>query len=81
MTETAKKATTPKKTRATAAKSTAPKAAATKIKTAKSKIAMMPSHDQIAALAHQFWTERGQDHGHHEEDWLRAEQQLFGKAS
>ena len=81
MTETAKKATTPKKPRATVAKSTAPKAAATKTKTVKSKIAIMVSHEEIAALAHRLWTERGQGHGHHEEDWLRAEQQLFGKAS
>jgi len=81
MTETAKKATTPKKPRATVAKSTAPKAAATKTKTARSKVTMMPSHEEIAALAHRFWTERGQEHGHHEEDWHRAEQQLFGKAS
>ena len=81
MTETAKKATTPKKPHATAAKSTAPKAAATKTKTAKSKVTMMASHEQIAALAHRFWAERGHEHGHHEEDWHRAEQQLIGKAS
>lgn len=80
MTETAKKATTPKKPHATVAKSTAPKVAAT-TKTAKSKIAIMVSHEEIAALAHRLWTERGQGHGNHEEDWLRAEQQLLGKAS
>lgn len=80
MTETAKKATTPKKPRATVAKSTAPKAAP-KTKTTKSKIAIMVSHEEISALAHRLWTERGQGHGHHEEDWLRAEQQLLGKAS
>jgi hypothetical protein len=44
-------------------------------------------HDQIAQLAHRFWTERGGQHGHHEEDWyraeqeLRAQQELRGKAS
>ena len=83
MTETAKKATTPtKKPRATAAKATAaPKAAAPKTKTIKAKVTVMPSHDQIAALAHRFWTETGRQHGHHEEHWLRAEQELLGKAS
>jgi hypothetical protein len=39
------------------------------------------SHEQVAMLAHKFWTERGYQHGHHEEDWLRAEQELLGKAS
>ncbi|MGA2753630.1 MAG: DUF2934 domain-containing protein [Terracidiphilus sp.] len=39
------------------------------------------SHDQVAQLAHRFWTERGQTHGHHEEDWFRAEQALRSKAS
>ena len=81
MTETAKKATTPKKPRATAAKTTAPKAVAPKTKSAKAKVTMMASHEQIATLAHRFWTERGEQHGHHEEDWLRAEQELLGKAS
>ena len=36
---------------------------------------------QIAELAHRFWTERGRQHGHHEEDWYRAERELFAKAS
>lgn len=39
------------------------------------------SHDQVAQLAHRFWTERGHVHGHHEEDWFRAEQVLRSKAS
>ncbi len=38
-------------------------------------------HDQIAMLAHRYWSERGRQHGHHEEDWFRAEQELRGKAS
>ncbi|MGA9061000.1 MAG: DUF2934 domain-containing protein [Terracidiphilus sp.] len=37
--------------------------------------------EQVAQLAHRFWTERGFVHGHHEEDWFRAEQELRGKAS
>jgi len=39
------------------------------------------SHEQVAMLAHKFWMERGYQHGHHEEDWHRAEQELLGKAS
>jgi Protein of unknown function (DUF2934) len=79
MTETAKKATTPKKPRATAAKAVAPKAAATKTKTAK--VMTMVSHEEIAMLAHRLWTERGQQHGRDAEDWFQAEQKLIGKAS
>ncbi len=39
------------------------------------------SREQIAQLAHRFWAERGRQHGHHEEDWYRAEQELRGMAS
>ncbi len=39
------------------------------------------AHDQVAQLAHRFFTERGHTHGHHEEDWFRAEQELHAKAS
>ena len=39
------------------------------------------SHDQVAKLAHRFWIERGHTHGHHEEDWFRAEKALRSKAS
>lgn len=39
------------------------------------------SRDQVAQLAHRFWNERGRVHGHHEEDWYRAEQALRSKAS
>jgi len=42
---------------------------------------MKLSHEQVARLAHHFWAERGRQHGHHEEDWYRAEQELRGKAS
>ena len=38
-------------------------------------------HDQVAQLAHRFWNERGRAHGHHEEDWFRAEQELRSRAS
>ena len=29
---------------------------------------------EIERLAYQFFVERGFEHGHHDEDWLRAEQ-------
>jgi len=34
------------------------------------------SREEIAALAHSYWLERGGQHGSHEEDWFRAEQVL-----
>jgi hypothetical protein len=43
--------------------------------------AMAVSHEQIAQLAHRYWAERGRQHGHDAEDWLRAERALLGKAS
>ncbi len=88
MTETSKNSTTPKKPRATAAKTkvapaeTVAKTAAPKKKTTKSNVTQMTaSREEIARLAHRFWAERGHQHGHHEEDWFRAEQELRGKAS
>jgi hypothetical protein len=33
---------------------------------------------QIAQRAYQFWIDRGYAHGHHEEDWLRAEAEFRG---
>lgn len=39
------------------------------------------THQQIAELAHSFWTGRGYTHGSPEEDWFRAERQLTGAAS
>jgi len=72
MVQTAKKASTSQK----------PRKPATRKKAAPTSITQMKaSHEQIAQLAHKFWAERGQQHGHHEEDWLRAEQELLGKAS
>lgn len=34
------------------------------------------SHEDVAGLAYRFWNERGQVHGHHEADWLRAAHEL-----
>ncbi|HEV2136512.1 MAG TPA: DUF2934 domain-containing protein [Terracidiphilus sp.] len=39
------------------------------------------SHDEVARLAHRFWAERGCQHGHDLEDWVRAEQELQVRAS
>lgn len=83
MTEILKKATTPKKPRA-AANGAEPKKAAPRKRALPSNVTEMKraaSHDQIAMLAHRFWTERGGQHGHDAEDWFRAERELLGKAS
>ncbi len=37
-------------------------------------------HDDIAALAYQFWEARGRPEGSPEEDWLRAAEQLRARA-
>jgi DUF2934 family protein len=34
------------------------------------------AREEIAALAHSYWLERGGQHGSHENDWFRAEQAL-----
>lgn len=83
MADTVKKASTPKTSRKTATVKAATgevaaKKAAPRKKTVKSKGV---SQEQIAELAHRYWAERGHAHGHHEEDWLRAERALRGKAS
>jgi hypothetical protein len=76
MAKTVKKAGEQSKAAAT------PRKSPTRKKSTTAKVTEMPmNQDQVAMLAHQFWLERGQQHGHHEEDWLRAEQTLFGKAS
>jgi len=78
MTETTKKTTTRKKTSASASapKSIAPKKNSNKVQEIRS-----VTREEIAALAHRLWNERGRQHGHDAEDWLRAEQTLRGKAS
>jgi hypothetical protein len=39
------------------------------------------SSDEIAIRAHQYWEERGRQHGHDVEDWLRAEQEIKQRRS
>ena len=70
-----------------AARKAATKKATTPEKTGRAQLLTMPSpapaptHDEIAELARKYWAERGHVEGHQEEDWLRAEQELRGKAS
>ncbi|HEX3437470.1 MAG TPA: DUF2934 domain-containing protein [Pseudacidobacterium sp.] len=66
----------------------AEKTAKTRKTPAKKKVAVLeqvtiyrPTHHEIAVLAHQFWVERGYSHGHDEQDWFRAEQELLKVAS
>lgn len=40
-----------------------------------------PSHEEISRLAEKYWHEQGRPHGHAEQHWHRAEQELRGKAS
>jgi hypothetical protein len=37
----------------------------------------MPSYEEIARLAEQYWAERGWQDGYAEQDWLRAERELL----
>ena len=60
-----KRQTAPKKPRATASDRGVP----------------APKYDQVAALAYELFLQRGGAHGHHEQDWLLAEQQLLGAES
>ncbi len=83
MAEKVKKASTakaPSKTASVKAATgeVAPKKVAPRKKTVK---ANAVSQEQIAELAHRYWAERGRQHGHDAEDWLRAERALLGKAS
>ena len=41
-----------------------------------SKTNRMPSHEEVSSLAHRFFEQRGRQHGSHEQDWFRAEQEL-----
>ena len=93
MAETTKKAKAPAKPRKSGTKKTAAPAdgqqingsvAETPVITAQaveSQPAKGTSHDEIARLAHQYWNDRGRQHGRHEDDWYRAEQALHKRAS
>ena len=77
MADTVKKTVAPKKPR-----TAAPKRAAPKTKSTSSNVTQMKvSTEEVARLAHQYWADRGYQDGHDAEDWFRAEQELFSKAS
>ena len=83
MEEKVKKPRAPRKSAAHKSEASSPKAMKT-VKTTATKsnlTEMKPSPQQIAELAHRLWIERGYEHGHDAEDWIRAEQMLRGKAS
>ncbi len=44
-------------------------------------VQVAPSREEIARLAEKYWHERGRGDGQAEQDWLRAEQELRGRAS
>ncbi len=69
-------ATAEKKTKA-APRSKAAKAAVAEVTVMASNVKQWPSYEEIARLAHCYYEERGMKHGYHEEDWLRAEQELL----
>ncbi len=77
MAENIKKTRTPSVSRKSSPTKTAPR----KKSASATASGMGSSPDQIAQLAHRFWAERGHQHGHHEEDWYRAEQEILSKAS
>jgi hypothetical protein len=72
MAETVKKTKAPAKPKSTTTKASKVTGTITSIG---------PSPEEIARLAHKYWAERGFPHGSAEQDWLRAEQELHGKAS
>ncbi|MGP8254030.1 MAG: DUF2934 domain-containing protein [Terracidiphilus sp.] len=78
MTETVKKTTRKPK----AESASKPRKAPAKSKARTNNVTVMPpSQEQIAALAHRYWAERGYQHGQDADDWFRAEQELRSKAS
>lgn len=96
MAETTKKAKAPAKPRKSGTKKTPAPADAQQIIASNGSAAETPlttaqtvesrrlrdtSHDDIARLAHQYWNERGRQHGKHLDDWYRAEQALHKRAS
>lgn len=78
-----KKATTAAKKTTTAPEKAVKKAPAVKTATTKAptkkavaKKKAAPTHEEIAKLAHHYFSQRGHTHGSHEDDWARAEKEL-----
>jgi len=81
MTEPVKKAAkAPAKPRKTTIKKTANGSTNGSAKVTEMPMPTVPA-EQVAILAHSYFEQRGGQHGHHMEDWYRAEQELRGKAS
>jgi hypothetical protein len=80
-TEIVKKTKAPAKPRKTAATGTTKARTTAKAKATAEPTITTPTHEEIAALAAQYWAERGWQDGAAEQDWLRAEQELLEKAS
>jgi hypothetical protein len=66
------------KTSRTAVKKAAPKAKTAAKSAIAAGIPEAVTHHQIAARAYGYFLERHGKHGHHEQDWLRAERELRG---
>jgi hypothetical protein len=87
MAETIKKAKAPAKASKTEEKkpaekkTTEKKVTATKSKAAEPAKIHIVTHEEVSRLAHQYFIERGHQHGEHVNDWFRAEQELRNKAS
>ena len=89
--ENATEVATPRKGIGLVAKAEAPKkttAAAKPRKTATKKESAVAisqprvvSREMIEQVAYQFWAQSGYQHGHALEDWIKAEQELLGRAS
>ena len=56
-------------------KTSAPKTSKAKATTAAAR-KRTPTYEEIAARSYELYLERGQEEGHAEEDWLRAESEL-----
>ncbi|HWB33562.1 MAG TPA: DUF2934 domain-containing protein [Acidobacteriaceae bacterium] len=82
-TEKGKKAKAAAKPRAAAGTKTSTKKTTKKTNgaAAEMKSPYVPSHEEIAFLALQYWEQRGCQHGQDQQDWLRAEQELTRMAS
>ena len=87
-TEATKPTTTSRKGIELVAKVEAPKttkiaATTRKAATKKSNVVAIskPSREMIEQLAYQYWAQRGYQHGYANQDWLRAERELQGRAS
>ena len=92
MAETIKKEKAPAKPKKAAAEKTvaakpvaekavAKKPAAKKTEAAEPAKIHIVTHEEVSRLAHQYFIERGHQHGDHVNDWFRAEQELRSKAS